>query len=291
MLSDYQKGLLWTSLGVLCLTPDALLVRLIECDPWTLLFWRGILMSVGFSLYVVWRKLPLKELKGKGWLAALFLAISTTCFVFSLESTNAANTLVIIATSPLLAAIGSWIFLKEKVPLVTWLAILVATGGVVGSLADGFGKGNLKGELFALGSALCMASHFTTLRWWKSSHGPLSIWGAGWLVAIIALPFAKPFSPAPSDWAWILLLGGLVLPAAFGMMAVGPRYLPAPEVGLLLLGETVLGPLWVWLALSERPGLATLAGGTVVIATLTAHSLYRRERDPKGLAHRATSKG
>ena len=240
-------------------------------------------MSLGFSLFVIWKKLPLKELQGKGWLAACFLALSTTCFVFSLESTQAANTLVIIATSPLLAAVGSWIFLREKVPLATWLAILVATGGVVASLADGFGRGSLEGELFALGSAICMASHFTTLRWWKSAHGPLSIWGAGWLVALLALPSARPFSPEPSDWGWILLLGGLILPAAFGMMAVGPRYLPAPEVGLLLLGETVLGPLWVWLALAERPGAATLVGGTVVIFTLIAHSLYRRERGTQRL--------
>lgn len=208
-------------------------------------------------------------------MAALFLASSTTCFVFSLQHTHAANTLVIIATSPLLAAIMSRLFLKEEVPLKTWVAIVVATGGVFLSLHDGMGRGSLVGEMFASGSALSMACHFTTLRWWKSEYGPLSIWGAGLLTAVVAGPLAATLTLQQGDIAWVLLLGFVVLPLAFGLMAVGPRYLPAPEVGLLLLGETVLGPVWVWLVLGEQPGRATLAGGALVIMTLATHASRR----------------
>ena len=275
-LSDYQKGLLFTSLGVLILTPDALLVRLIQADSWTLLFWRGVLMSLGFSLFLWWKRIPLTELRGKGWLAAVFLACSTSCFVFSVESTHAANTLVIIATGPLIAAILSWALLKEEVPLITWAAIGVATLGVVLSLSDGFGRGSLKGELFALGSAISLACHFTTLRWWKSEFGPLSIWGAGLVVALVSLPYADTLRLSHGDIGWTILLGLVVLPAAFGLTAVGPQYLPAPEVGLLLLAETVLGPLWVWLFIGEEPGGATLAGGVLVILTLATHAFLRR---------------
>ena len=233
-------------------------------------------MAAAFSGFLRWRKLSPVHLTGKGWLAATFLACSTTCFVFSLQYTHAANTLVIIATSPLIAAILSWLFLKELVPFSTWAAILVATVGVYLSLHDGFSQGRLVGELFAAGSAVSMACHFTTLRWWKSDHGPLAVWGAGLLTAALALPWASPTQIPSGDVIWLLLLGALVLPLAFGFMAVGPQYLPAPEVGLLLLGETVLGPLWVWLALSEQPSRATLGGGAVVIVTLVAHSLHRR---------------
>lgn len=276
-MTDYQRGLLLTGLGVLFLTPDALLVRLIECPPWTLLFWRGVLMSFGFSLFLVATRRHPSNLSGKGWLAALFLAGSTTCFVFSLQETHAANTLVIIATSPLIAALLSKYLLHEDIPRATWLAIITATAGVSLSLLDGSGRGSLRGELLATGSAICMASHFTALRWWKSKDGPLAVWGAGWLAGLIALPFADVGAVPSEDWKWVFLLGLGVLPLAFGLMATGPRYLPAPEVGLLLLGETVLGPLWVWLALSERPGWATLTGGAVVVLTLTLHSLSRRQ--------------
>jgi drug/metabolite transporter (DMT)-like permease len=255
-----------------------LLVRLIECDSWTLLFWRGLLMTASFSLFLMWRRTSPFNLSGKGWLASFFLAVSTVCFVFSIQQTHAANTLVIIATSPLLAALLSWVFLKERVPPVTLAAILVGMGGVVLSLQDGFGRGSLKGEAFALGSALAMACYFTTLRWWRSEYGPLAVWGAGLIIALVALPQAQPFRVASQDVGWLLLLGAVALPLAFGMMAVGPRYLPAAEVNLLLLGETVLGPLWVWLALHEQPGPATLGGGFLVVFTLVAHSLYRREK-------------
>ena len=281
MSDDYRKGLLWTSLGVLCLTPDSLLVRFIDTDPWTLLFWRGLLMSLSLSAYLLVRRAPLSQMNGKGWLAATFLALSSACFVFSLQSTHAANTLVIIATSPLIAAVISWLFLRESIPLATWAAILIATSGVALSLGDGLQRGNLTGELFALGSALAMACHFTALRWWRSEHATLAICGAGFLMAGVSLLWAKPTSVPAPDIGWVLLLGAVVLPLAFAMMAVGPRYLPAPEVGLILLGETVLGPAWVWLFLRETPGPSTLAGGAIVVLTLTAHSLYRKKQSAK----------
>lgn len=234
-------------------------------------------MSLGFSVFLIVRRQNPRQLGPKGWLAALFLACSTTCFVFSLQQTQAANTLVIIATSPLIAAILSKFFLKEEVARATWMAIIAATCGIAMSLFDGSQRGSLVGELLAAGSAFCMAGHFTALRWWKSQNGPLAVWGAGWLAALLALPFAELTAVASDDVGWLLLLGLLLLPLAFGLMAIGPRYLPAPEVGLLLLGETVLGPLWVWLVLSEQPGWATLAGGAVVVVTLTLHSLARRQ--------------
>lgn len=282
--SDYRRGLLCTALGVLFLTPDALLVRLIHADSWTLLFWRGLLMSLSFSVFLGLAGLSPKNLNLKGLLAALFLALSTTCFVLSLHHTQAANTLIIVATSPLLAAVMSAVFLREVVPPITWMAILVAVGGVSLSLQDGLGRESLVGELYAAGSAVCMASHFTALRWWRSENGPLAVWAAGFLTALVALPLAPTLSVAADEIVWTALLGGLVLPLAFGLMAVGPRYLPAPEVGLLLLGETVLGPLWVWLALKEQPGRATLTGGLIVVMTLCAHSLYRRRGAKKAAA-------
>lgn len=278
---DYRKGLLTTSLGVLCLTPDSLLVRLIHADPWTLLFWRGLLMSVGFSVFLAWSGLRPSSLGKPGWLAAAFLACSTTCFVFSLQYTHAANTLVIIATSPLIAAMLSRVVLREQVPIATWLAILVATGGVVLSLGDGLARGRLTGEMFALGSALSMACHFTALRWWKSHQGPLAVWGAGLIACALALPWAHPLRVPLQDAGWLALLGLVVLPLAFGLMAVGPKYLPAPEVGLLLLGETVLGPLWVWMALGEYPGQKTLLGGILVVGTLVTHAVYRKAETAK----------
>ncbi len=97
----------------------------------------------------------------------------------------------------------------------------------------------------------------------------------GLVAAAIALPLADPLSPQGIDIFWIGLLGLVVIPIAFGLITTGPRYLPAPEVGLIMLLETVLGPIWVWIALGEEPPPMSLVGGAIVIVALAVHSLVR----------------
>jgi drug/metabolite transporter (DMT)-like permease len=96
--------------------------------------------------------------------------------------------------------------------------------------------------------------------------------GAG-LAAFIALPAASIGSADGSDWAFLVVLGLVVTPVAFGLIALGPRFIPAAEVALLLLLETVLGALWVWIALDEIPTAATFVGGSILLAVLTSHSI------------------
>lgn len=272
-----------TGLGVLCLTPDSLLVRLIETDEWTLLFWRGLLMSLGLSLFSATRKEWVSGLRGlgaRGLLAGLFLASSTTCFVLSLQRTAVANTLVIIASAPLIAAALSRVFLNEAVERRTLWAILAGMSGVMVTVSGSLGGGSYGGDLFALGSAISMAAHHTALRSAPEVSGPASVCAAGFMAAMVAWPWARPLAIEGSDLVWIPLLGLVVLPLAFGLMAVGPSYLPAAEVSLFLLAETALGPLWVWLVLGEVPAGLTLLGGAIVVGTLLLHTLGMRSKSP-----------
>ena len=101
----------------------------------------------------------------------------------------------------------------------------------------------------------------------------LKLVNAGKTSAFVMLPFAAPLS-VQADEIWLLLVLGLaVLPVSFGLISLGPRYLPAPEVALILLLETVLGPFWVWLVLEEQPSAFALAGGAIVVGALVLHSL------------------
>jgi drug/metabolite transporter (DMT)-like permease len=98
---------------------------------------------------------------------------------------------------------------------------------------------------------------------------------SGVFSALLVLPVASPLSVASSDVAALGVMGLVVLPLSFGLIFLGPRYIPAPEVSLVLLLEAVLGPYWVWLALGEEPSARTLVGGSVVLATLALHSVLR----------------
>ena len=217
-----------------------------------------------------------------GLLAGLLLGTSTICFVLSIRHTLVANTLIIVGASPLVAALLSRIFLHEPVARRTWVAIVFALVGIYITVSDNLHQGLFYGDLFALGTACCMGGNLSVVRSVPHLDMTSSIAIGGIFAALAVLPVAAPFSIAPPDVFYLLLLGICVLPISFGLITLGPRYLPAPEVSLLMLLETVVGPLWVWLLLAENPGPRAFAGGALVLFTLGIHSLLglRRQTRP-----------
>lgn len=276
-LSPHLYGTLITTLGVIILSPDGLLIRLISADGWTILFWRGLFFAAGVWGYYILRhgrrSVGFLTVMGKrGILAAVLFTVSTIFFVLAITHTTVANTLVIIATAPLWAAILSRIFLKERIAPLTWIAILICVGGISLIFIGSLGGGSRHGDIFALICAFGLAGQITTVRHAKDIDMVPSLGLSGLMVAAIAFPLADPGSVTQEGFAYLMLLGLFILPLAFGLITIGPRYIPAPEVSLLMLLESILGPLWVWLVLNEEPHSETLIGGTLVITTLVLHS-------------------
>lgn len=283
--SDHAKGLAITGFGVLVLSPDALLLRLLSIDPWTTVFWRGLLTFVTLTaaLAIIYRGRIREAFQATGrWglVSSAFYAANITAFVYSINNTAVANTLVIIAAAPLLAAIFSRIFLREPVALETWIATLVVVGGISIVFWDGLGRGTWAGDLAALLTALCLAGNFTVLRHRKDINMvPATALGSLWAALVLGLlGAAAPFEMSVQDAMVIALLGFVIIPIAFGLITIGPRYITAPEVGLLMLLETILGPLWVWLALDELASDMALSGGALVVMTLAVYFTIRLRR-------------
>ncbi len=287
---DHIKGLIITVIGVLIITPDALLIRLVSTDHWTTLFWRGLLSAIAIAI-VIWpmyRRNPLRQITDLGWpgfFFALLFTVSSFFFVYSINHTKVANALFIASAAPLFAALYARLFLKERVPLRTWLAITAAIAGIAviagGSLEGG--SASLAGDLAALAAAAGIAGSLTIARRYRTRNMVPAASLSGLLLALTALPLAEPLSVPSADFIYLALMGFLVVPLPFSLLAIGPRYLPAPEVGLLLLLEAVIGPFWVWLVLDEFPGLPGIAGGAIIIGTivaLNAAALYRLKRAP-----------
>lgn len=276
-MPDHVKGLAITTLGVLVLTPDSLLVRLIGLDSWSMVFWRGLLMMSALTLIlaVYYRGRTLAKFLAIGRIglviAGLF-AMGSVTFILALHNTSVANTLVILAAAPLIAALLSRMFLGEPVRRRTWAAILVTFAGIAILASDSNGGGTF-GDIMALATAAVLAAALTLIRRAKALNMVPAMALSGGITAIVMAPFAAPLSIAPGDLGLLLVLGLFVLPVSFGLTSLGPRYLPAPEVALILLLETVLGPFWVWLVLEETPGARALTGGAVVVAALILHSL------------------
>ena len=276
-LSPHLKGLLLTFAGILALSPDSLLVRLISADPWTLLFWRGLLLFAALALPLVLRRhtllTPFRIPGRAGLLASPLLAGSTLCFVQALTHTTVANTLIIIGAGPLIAALLGRLFLGESVRPRTYLAIAAALAGIWITVSGELESGRWVGNLCAAGTALFSAGYFVVLRGARSANMTPAVALGGLLAATAAWPLAHPLSVSAADLAYLFLLGLAVLPISFYLISLGPRYLPAPEVNLIMLLEIVLGPYWVWLCIGEVPEARAFAGGAVVLATLTLHSI------------------
>lgn len=278
MMSSHLKGLLLTVSGVLVLTPDSLLIRLAALDHWTLLFWRGLLMALGMlvGLAVVYRRDTWRcclAIGKAGLVVAGLFALSTIFFVTSITHTSVANTLVIVSASPLFAAIFSRVFLHEPVERRTWLAIVIAMCAIGLIVAQSLAQGSLFGDLCAVGTAIGMAGSFVAMRYGRAVNMIPASALSGVIVALVMLPLAQPLMLDAQQVGVVGLLGLIVLPVSFALITLGPRYLPAPEVSLILLLETALGPLWVWLALGEIPTWSALVGGTLLLLTLIIHSL------------------
>ena len=277
--SEHLKGLLLTFTAVLILSPDALLVRLIQADIWTLLFWRCLLTSTMLSLFLLLRYrrrfIPtIKAIGRTGLLSSLTITIGSLLFVNALKQTTAANTLIILAATPVISSLLSGLFLKEKIPLRTKIAITICFGGILLIFSGSLHHGLLLGDLLALGATTMWGSNIVIIRSGKNVNMiPANALGNLCVVPIAWFLGAQPLAVSPADAGFLALLGCLVLPVSFGLITLGPRHLQAPEVSLILLTETVVGPVWVWLALNEIPHIRTVVAGLLIVGTLLVHTL------------------
>ena len=282
-LATHTRGLLITGAGVLLLTPDTLLLRLADLDLWTSTFWRelGLGLTLTLGIAVVYRRATIRVFLAMGWAGlsvALLFGANGILFVVAITNTGVANALVIYATAPVIAALLSWVFLRERVSLELWLVIFLTCGGIAIVMWDGVGRGTLLGDIAAVFVAITMAGMFVVLRAARAVN-LIPATALGSLAAgLVVLAVASPLDVTWGSAGYVAAMGIFVLPISFALITLGPRYLPAPEVGLLMLLETVLGPLWVWIVLSEEPPLLTIVGGAVVLATLAGHSVYQLRR-------------
>lgn len=284
-LNRRQQGLLMTGGGVLLISPDALLIKMIGLPDAEILVWRGLLTALGFLAIVVARhgRNAVAAYRRCGWTGmgvALLFSCSTFGFVLGNQYTRAGNVLMILAGAPLIAALLSRVFLHEHLPRRTWLAILACLVGIALIALDDAGVGSWLGNGFALLAATAMAANFTLCRTRQDVDMSPMLTLAGVIVAAIAGLYGLMGSgialPLGTTLAWLLVLCLGLLPLGFTLLQRGPLYLPAAEVGLLMLLEVVVGTLWVWWLLGERPSPAAFAGGALVLGSLLLKGLVDR---------------
>ena len=279
-LTDQQKGSLLAFVAVMFITPDSLFIRLSSIDTWGLVFYRGIIpfFAVFFGMLLIYRLNFFKILMTSGIHGIIYVitfSITNITFVVSIQNTNVANTLVMIATAPMLSAILGSIFLKEPPDKKTLISIIITFLSVIYIFFDSLKLGNFYGDILGFITAIGLAVGAVTIRSAKSKNlVPAAVVGK-LLVATFALLFVENFALINQDMIIVPLMCILCVAIPFVLVTIAPRFIPAAEVNLFFLLETIIGPIWVWLVIKEQPSVETLFGGVVIIITIAIHSFLK----------------
>ena len=269
-----NKGLILSFIGVLILSPDSLLIRLVDLDDFSLIFYRSALPIVTILIFLIYtyQKSFLKSfyLIGiPGIIYAILYAITHICFVYSIQNTAVANTLVLIASAPIFAALFSVFILKEVPSLFTWIVILIAMFAMIIIGVGSFTTTGLYGDLMALIVAIGMGFSMVLVRLFKNKDlVPACLLGC-LISALYALPFGINFNLNNTQFILILIMCLILLPIPFMIMTISPKFAPAHEVALIFLLESVLGTTWVWFVIKEVPPLNTIIGGILLLGSVT----------------------
>ena len=283
-LTDQQKGSLLAFVAVMFITPDSLFIRLSNIDTWGLVFYRGIIpfLTVFFGMLLIYKLNFFKILFNSGFHGIIYIvtfSVTNITFVVSIQNTNVANTLVMIATAPMLSAILGAIFLKEPPDRKTLFSIMITFFAIIYIFFDSLKVGILYGDVLGFITAFGLALGAITIRSAKTKNlVPAAVVGK-LFVASFALFFIESFVLIDRDLFIVPLMCILCVAIPFVLVTIAPRIITAAEVNLFFLLETIIGPIWVWVIINEQPSIETLQGGAIIITTLAIHSFLKLRKN------------
>ena len=281
-LTDKQKGIALSLIGVLVITPDSLLIRLINIPSWELLFYRGlipfVLLFILLLLYYKKNFLHSLLITGlPGLFYAILIALGNTTFVISIQNTNVANTLIMIALTPFATAILSSIFLKEHPSQRMWFTIISCFFVVLFIFYDSYQGNRMFGDFFGLLTAILIGGSAVVVRYSKLVNFLPSLLIAKLLTFVIPILFIQSFPESliiDLREFYLIIAMSICLFIALSFITLAPRYIPAYEVEIFFVLETILGPLWVWLIVHEQPTTKTIIGGICIILIIMSHTIF-----------------
>ena len=279
-LSDKQKGIALSLIGVLLITPDSLLIRLIDIPSWELLFYRGLIpfVCLFIALIIYYKKKFIYSLIITGFsglLYAFLVALGNATFVLSIQNTNVANTLVMIALTPFATAVLSSVFLKEHPSKKMWLTIIACFIAILFIFYDSYQGDRLLGDFFGFLTAIFIGGSAVVIRYKKSIDFLPSLLIAKFFTILIPLIFINSFSNIMHinfEQLYLIILMGIFLVIPLGCITIAPRFIPAYEVEIFFILETILGPMWVWLVINEQPTGKTIIGGVFIIFVIMSYT-------------------
>ena len=278
-MNDHSKGLLITLIGVVFVVPDSIMVRLISSDPMVTAFWRSLTAGIFVAIFVLltMRDEVMKtitQMGRAGWMYCVLIGTTSPSFVLAVQNTSVANVVLIFASMPVFSALLSFLILSERPSrqLLLTSSFVFAGLAIIGLGSSGGADANWIGDLWAVYIVIAFSLALTLLR--RQKHiSMLPAIPIGYIGAAFAMFwFIDPLETIATDGALYVMHGVLIAVSTCGL-TLGPRYISATEVSLLILLESVFAPVLAWLVLSEIPAHSTILGGVLILSALVVHNI------------------
>ncbi len=270
-LTEHQRGLAACALAGLLWSSGGLLIKLLPYPPATINCWRSLFAMLVFA--VVFGKSVLKTNLGS-WLTSIFYAAMLLSFVVATKLTTSANAIFLEFTAPVYVLLLEPILFKIKLLRVNVATVCLCIVGMGLFLLDGFGSGQITGNLMALLSGACFASFMLGQRLNDPAHHAAAIFWGNFIVVAASLPTAAESGwPGWTNFSMLAFLGIFQIGGAYALFTYGLKRTLAIEASLLAFVEPILNPVWVWLGYGERPGKWAIVGGLVILTTLLLKTL------------------
>ena len=272
-------------LGACSLSFGGLIVKSFEgATLWQILFWRTVFFLIVISLYLAltYKKQVFRSfynLGFPGFFGGFILSLGFSGYVFAMYNTTVANANFIIQTQTIFLAIFGYFFLKEKISAITLTSIILAISGILLMVGSSLSPGQMSGNIAAFIMPISFATLILVVRKYPTVDMVPAQFVAGVFALLIGYLMSEKIMISPNDIFLGFLAGFLQLGLGFIFITIGAQRTPSAMVGVIMLTEAVLGPLWAWLFINEQPPFIVIIGGSIVIfaVLLQFYNLYTSE--------------
>ena len=273
-------------LGACSLSFGGLIVKSFQgATLWQILFWRTIFFLIVISLYLAltYKKQVFRSfynLGFPGFFGGFILSLGFSGYVFAMYNTTVANANFIIQTQTIFLAIFGYFFLKEKISAITLTSIILAISGILLMVGSSLSPGQMSGNIAAFIMPISFATLILVVRKYPTVDMVPAQFVAGVFALLIGYLMSEKIMISPNDIFLGFLAGFLQLGLGFIFITIGAQRTPSAMVGIIMLTEAVLGPLWAWLFINEQPPFIVIIGGSIVIfaVLLQFYNLYNSEK-------------
>ena len=282
-MTNNAKGLALTSLGVFIMSLESLFIKFTTVSPFLFSFYIGIFMFISMiSTFLFKEKAILKKALNTNLpmmiVCAILMGTSNIFFITAVKTTTVANVVIIFSTAALFSALFAYLFYKEKITKNIIIASFFMFVGLFIIFNDKLEIGSIEGNIYALFCTALFATSYVLLSRYKDMDRVMLTAFSGLALSIIAFFFCDELAIDFKTLTVVMIMGLLISPISRVLLGTGAKYIRASEVSLLMIIETIMAPIWVWIFLNEVPSSYTFIGGSIIIATLIVNSIYTLKR-------------